>query len=157
PNIKWAGWTGMTEKGAVLPFRPIFLTHAGDGSNRNFVIVQQGVIHVFPNDQKVTESKVFLDIRDKVRYSDNENEEGLLGLAFHPQDKTNGEFLVFYTDKKAKLTNIASRFKVSKDDPNKADPASEEELLRISKPFWNHDGGTMCFGPDGYLYITHGD
>jgi glucose/arabinose dehydrogenase len=157
PNIKWAGWTGMTEKGTVLPFRPILLTHAGDGSNRNFVIVQQGLIHVFPNDQKATESKVFLDIRDKVRYSDNENEEGFLGLAFHPQYKKNGEFFVFYTDKKAKLTNVLSRFKVSKDDPDKADPDSEEELLRFPKPFWNHDGGTLCFGPDGYLYLTHGD
>jgi glucose/arabinose dehydrogenase len=157
PNIKWAGWTGMNEKGAVLPFRPVLLTHAGDGSNRNFVVVQQGVIHVFPNDQKATESKVFLDIRDKVRYSDNENEEGFLGLAFHPNYKKNGEFFVFYTDKKAKLTNVVSRFKVSKDDPNKADPASEEELLRFPKPFWNHDGGTLCFGPDGYLYLTHGD
>src|SRR5262249_45763120 len=93
----------------------------------------------------------------KVRYSDNENEEGLLGLAFHPKYKTNGEFFVFYTDKKAKLTNVVSRFKVSKDDPNRADPDTEEELLRIQKPFWNHDGGTLCFGPDGYLYITHGD
>jgi len=56
-----------------------------------------------------------------------------------------------------KLENVVCRFKVSKDDPNKADPASEQELLRISHKFWNHDGGTVCFGPDGYLYVGVGD
>lgn len=157
PDIKWAGWTGMNEKGQVLPFRPVILTHAGDGSNRLFVGTQQGVLHVFPNDPKATKSQVFLDIRDRVAYKDDTNEEGFLGLAFHPKFKENGEFFIFYTTRKAKLTNIVSRFRVSKDDPNKADPASEEQLLTITKPFWNHDGGTILFGPDGYLYITHGD
>src|SRR5205823_2712537 len=92
-----------------------------------------------------------------VKYDDKENEEGFLGLAFHPKYRTNGEFFVFYTTKKAKLTNVVSRFRVSKNDPDKADPDSEEVLLRFEKPFWNHDGGTLCFGPDGYLYRTHGD
>src|SRR5207248_946149 len=114
-------------------------------------------LHVFPNDQKATKTTVFLDISAKVRYSDDENEEGFLGLTFHPQFKKNGEFFVFYTDKKARLENVLSRFRVSKDDPNKADSGSEEELLRIRRPFWNHDGGTVCFGPDGYLYVALGD
>ncbi len=83
--------------------------------------------------------------------------KGFLGLAFHPKFKQNGEFFVFYTRKTPKLTNVVSRFRVTKDDPNQADPASEEELLRFTKPFWNHDGGTICFGPDGYLYVFHGD
>jgi glucose/arabinose dehydrogenase len=157
PDLHWAGWKPENDRGLVVPLRPIVLTHAGDGGNRVFVATQHGVIHVFPNDQKADKTRIFLDIQDRVVYDDNQNEEGFLGLAFHPNYKKNGEFFVFYTTKKAKLTNVVSRFRVSKDDPNRADPASEEVLLTIKKPFWNHDGGTLCFGPDGYLYIAHGD
>lgn len=157
PELKWTGWKGETESGKVIHHRPIVLAHAGDGSNRVFVATQHGVIHVFPNDQKATQTKVFLDIEHKVRYQDKENEEGFLGLAFHPKYKQNGEFYVFYTLKGAKLTNVLSRFRVSKDDPDRADPASEEILLRVERPFWNHDGGTVCFGPDGFLYLALGD
>lgn len=156
-DLKWTGWSGETPAGIPNPLRPIVLTHAGDGSNRVFVATQHGVIHVFPNDQKAQQTKVFLDIESKVRYLDKENEEGFLGLAFHPKYKDNGAFYVFYTLKNAKLTNVLSRFKVSKDDPDKADPASEEVLLKVERPFWNHDGGTICFGPDGYLYVALGD
>lgn len=157
PNLKWAGWQPETDAGIPSALRPLLLTHAGDGSNRVFVGTEHGVIHVFPNDQQAAETKVFLDIQDRVSYNDKQNEEGFLGLAFHPKFKENGEFFVFYTTKKAKLTNVISRFKVSKDDPNKADPSSEEILLTIEKPYWNHDGGTLCFGPDGFLYFAHGD
>lgn len=157
PNLKWTGWSPINEAGQNTPLRPIVLTHANDGSNRVFVGTEQGVIHVFPNDQAVKETKIFLDLQDRVVYNDRQNEEGFLGLAFHPKYKENGEFFVFYTLKNAKLTNVVSRFRRSKDDPNKADPQSEEVLLKITKPFWNHDGGTIAFGPDGYLYITHGD
>ncbi len=157
PNLQWTGWSGTDDSGIVAPLRPILLTHFGDGSNRIVVPTQQGVIHVFPNDDAATKTEIFLDITDRVRYLDKQNEEGLLGLAFHPKFKQNGELFVFYTDKKAKMANVVSRFRVSKTDPKKADPASEEEIIRFEKPFWNHDGGTIAFGPDGYLYITHGD
>lgn len=157
PKLQWAGWEGVTPAGKQMPLRPVFLTHAGDGSQRNFVTIQQGVIHVFPNDPDAQKTKVFLDIQKKVRYNDNENEQGLLGLAFHPNYKKNGEFFVFYSLRDEKLTNVVARFRVSKDDPDRADPDSEEELLRIKRPFWNHDGGTICFGPDGYLYVALGD
>jgi glucose/arabinose dehydrogenase len=157
PDLKWTGWQPVNDKGQVVPLRPLALTHAGDGSNRVFVATEHGVIHVFPNDQKATQTKVFLDIQDRVIYDDNQNEEGFLGLTFHPNYKTNGEFFVFYTTKKARRTNVLSRFRVSRDDPNRADPASEEELLRVTRPFWNHDSGTICFGPDGYLYLALGD
>ncbi|MCI0682840.1 MAG: PQQ-dependent sugar dehydrogenase [Gemmataceae bacterium] len=157
PNLKWTGWQGETDAGKIVPLRPIVLTHAGDGSNRVFVATQHGVIHVFPNDQKAKATKVFLDIESQVRYDDKQNEEGLLGLAFHPEYKKTGEFFVFYTPKNQKLVNVVSRFRVSKDDPNKADPASEEIIFSVKRPFWNHDGGTICFGPDGCLYIALGD
>lgn len=164
PKLKWTGWDPESPSGKIVPLRPIVLTHAGDGSGRVFVATQHGAIHCFPNDQNATKTHLFLDIQKNVRYSDNENEEGFLGLTFHPRFKENGEFFVFYTPKKPKVTgkkykliNVLSRFRVSKDDPNRAEPASEEEILHIERPFWNHDGGTICFGPDGYLYVAIGD
>ncbi len=139
--------------------RPILVTGAGDGSGRLFVPSQLGTIYVMPNDPEVEEPQVFLDISDHVVYQDNQNEKGFLGLAFHPKFRENGQFFAYYTPTGTPKphTAIVSRFRVSKDDPNKADPASEEEILRIEHPFWNHKGGTIVFGPDGYLYIAVGD
>ena len=137
--------------------RPLALTHAGDGTDRVFVASQLGKIFVFPNDPDVEEAAVYLDIKDRVTYSDNENEEGFLGLAFHPRYKDNGELFVYYTTRDTPHTSVISRFRVSGDDPNRADPASEEEILRIPQPYWNHNGGTIVFGPDGDLYIGLGD
>jgi quinoprotein glucose dehydrogenase len=135
--------------------RPVLLTNAGDGSNRIFVAQQQGKIFVFPNNPDVDEPDLFLDWEKKTIYKNEEFEEGVLGLAFHPKFKTNGEFFMYYTE--PPHISVISRFKVSKSDPNKADPASEEQILRIPQPYWNHNGGTICFGPDGYLYIGLGD
>lgn len=135
--------------------RPVLLTNAGDGSNRIFVVQQQGKIFVFPNKPDVEEPDVFLDWEKKTIYKNEEFEEGVLGIAFHPKFKSNGEFFMYYTE--VPHISVISRFKVSKDDPNKADPASEEQILRIPQPYWNHNGGTICFGPDGYLYIGLGD
>jgi glucose/arabinose dehydrogenase len=157
PKLKWTGWKGESDSGKIVPLRPLVLTHAGDGSNRVFVATEHGVIHVFPNDQKADKTKVFLDIQDRVTYDDRQNEEGFLGLAFHPKYKTKGEFYVYYTPKTPKMTNVLSRFRVSKDDPDKADPKSEEILMKFKKPFWNHNGGTVAFGPDGFLYVAIGD
>jgi glucose/arabinose dehydrogenase len=156
PKLQWTGWESGADTGKTVALRPILLTHAGDGSNRVFVATQHGVVHVFPNDREATKTTIFLDIHQRVFYDDNENEQGFLGLAFHPNYKKNGEFFAFYTRKKDKL-NVVSRFRVRRDDPNRADPDFEEELLRIKRPFWNHDGGTICFGPDGYLYVALGD
>lgn len=157
PKLQWTGFKGETDTGKTFALRPLLLTHGNDASNRVFVGIQQGIIHVFPNDDKAEKTKIFLDIQDRVTYSDKTNEEGFLGLAFHPKYKSNGEFFVFYTTKKEKMTNVLSRFKVKKDNPDEADPASEEILLKVKRPDWNHDGGTVCFGPDGYLYLVLGD
>jgi len=157
PNVKWSGWDEVDEKGKVQPLRPIIITHPGDGTNRVVVAMQQGQIHIIPNNSKAEKSKIFLDISSKVRYIDKENEEGFLGLAFHPDYKKNGEFFAYYTVKHTPHVCVISRFKVSKDNPDQADPAYEEVLLEIQHPFWNHKGGTLAFGPDGFLYCAIGD
>ncbi len=137
--------------------RPVVVANANDGSNRLFFATQQGVVHVIANDQSVEKTTKFLDIESRVVYKDKENEEGLLGLAFHPDFKRTGEFFVYYTTKDAPHTSVVSRFRVSKSNPNQADENSEEELLRVEQPYWNHNGGALAFGPDGCLYIALGD
>lgn len=156
-KLTWTDWSPIDESGRVQPLRPIVLTSPDDGTNRIFVATQRGVIHSFPNSHAAVDTNVFLDLSSKVRYDDRQNEEGLLGLAFHPDYRQNGEFVVYYTTTDAPHTSVVSRFRVSADDPNRADPQSEEELLRIEQPFWNHNGGTVAFGPDGYLYVGLGD
>lgn len=157
PKIEWAGWQPVNEQGKNVPLRPILLTHAGDGSNRIFVATQQGVLHVFENDPGVTRTRIALDLQDRVTYSDQENEEGFLGLAFHPRFRENGEIFIYYTTKQAPHTSVISRFRLKAGERDVFDPDSEEELLRIEQPYWNHNGGTIVFGPDGYLYIGLGD
>jgi hypothetical protein len=134
--------------------RPIFLTHAGDGTNRVFVAQQDGYIRVFPNDSAATSYTTFLDIRNKL--SATTGEEGLLGLAFHPDYATNGFFYVNYTAS-GPLRTVVARYKVMQDNPNKADSLSEQVIITINQPYSNHNGGMILFGADGYLYIGMGD
>ena len=141
---------------AQIP-RPIFFEPAGDGTGRIFIGSQYGEIYVLESTQDDEEPKLFLDIKDRVIYKDSQNEEGLLGFAPHPKFKENGEFFIYYSTEAEPQMSVISRFRVSKDDPNKADPASEEVLMKIKQPYWNHNGGTLAFGPDGYLYIGLGD
>lgn len=131
--------------------RPLWLTHANDGSGRIFVIEQPGVIRVIRNGQLA--DTPFLDIRNRV--GSQGNEQGLLGLAFHLQYSQNGLFFVNYTDLAG--DTVIARFQVSAADPERADPASEKALLRIPQPYGNHNGGIVAFGPDGYLYLGLGD
>ena len=98
----------------LRPRRPVIITHANDGSDRVFIVTQQGVIHWIPNDQNVKKTNKFLDIEAQVVYADRKNEEGLLGLAFHPKYKENGFFYVYYTSREEPLLSKISRFSVSR-------------------------------------------
>lgn len=134
--------------------RPVDLQHAGDNTNRIFVVEQEGVISVFPNNASVESKKTFLDIKERVE--DSGNEEGLLGLAFHPDYETNGYFYVNYTAEDPNRT-VISRFIVSAGDPDVANANSEYVILEFDQPFSNHNGGQISFGADGFLYIASGD
>jgi glucose/arabinose dehydrogenase len=147
----------LTDAFPSLTFqKPLHLTHSGDNTNRIFVVEQTGYIKVFPNDSNVSTSQmnIFLDISNKI--SSSAGEEGLLGLAFHPNYTLNGYFYVNYTAPNPRKT-VISRFSVSSSNPNKADSLSEYILLTIDQPYSNHNGGTIMFGLDGYLYIGMGD
>jgi glucose/arabinose dehydrogenase len=134
--------------------RPVDLQHAGDESERLFVVEQRGVISVFQNDIETRDKNIFLDIEQRVK--DSGNEEGLLGLAFHPDFISNRYFYVNYTASGPNRT-IISRFEVSPTNPNQANPESELIILEIPQPYSNHNGGQISFGPDGFLYIAVGD
>ncbi len=134
--------------------QPVDLQHAGDNSGRLFVVEKAGIIQVFNNESSTENTSIFLDIRERV--DDRGNEEGLLGLAFHPNYENNGYFYVNYTASDPAQTIIA-RFQVSDQNPDEADESTEQEILTFPQPHNNHNGGQLAFGPDGYLYIAVGD
>ena len=158
PNLKFENWEPVDENGRQRQMRILELTYARDDTNRLFAADQGGPIYVFENRQDVSEAKLFLDLSEQVELWSGQgaNEQGLLGLAMHPDYKNNGQFYVYYSDK-GKDQSIVSGFKVSSDDPNRADPDSEVVLMTIAQPFKNHNGGAIEFGPDGFLYIALGD
>jgi glucose/arabinose dehydrogenase len=155
-GLEWTGFEPVDDDGKPRSFRPIVLAHAGDGSGRTFVATQEGVIHAFrPGDAATT---VFADLSASVTYKDRQNELGFLGLAFHPRFRETGEFFVCYTaGAESPHVTVIARRRVLADDPSRADPDFEERLVELPKKHWNHNGGTVCFGPDGMLYFTLGD
>lgn len=128
---------------------PLNLQHAND--DRLFVVEKGGKIKIIQPDGTVNPTP-FLDISTQVS---NGNEQGLLGLAFHPNYASNGYFYVNYTDTSGD-THV-SRFSVSSSNTDTADSNSEFHIIGYTQPFPNHNGGNLLFGPDGYLYISSGD
>ena len=129
----------------------VAVTHAGDGSGRLFLTLQQGEVLIHDGSQLL--ATPFLDLRSVVLAS---GERGLLSIAFHAGFPSTPYFYVDYTRKPDGATVIA-RYRLSPGDPGQADPASAATLLVIPQPYPNHNGGQLQFGPDGYLYIGMGD
>jgi glucose/arabinose dehydrogenase len=139
----------------LIPFSsgytsPLGLENCGD--NRIFVVQKTGQIMICDGAGNKLATP-FLNISDRVLTQGNE--QGLLGLAFHPNFRSNGYFYVNYINKNGN-TQI-SRFKESTTNHNVAIPTSEKKILEIHQPYSNHNGGCIRFGPDGYLYIGMGD
>jgi len=135
---------------------PVGIYHSGDNTNRIFVLEQEGRIKVFNNNPSVTNATTFLDIRSIVDQDGGYTEEGLLGLAFHPNYNENGYFFINYTEHNPRR-NVIARYSVSDNNPNQADVGSSFIILEVNQPYTNHNGGQLSFGPDGFLYIIFGD
>lgn len=135
---------------------PIYMTTANDGSNRLFVVEQTGLIWIVEDGEQLSEP--FLDYSSKIPPAvlrGGYSEQGLLGLAFHPDYADNGYFFISYTDING--DSIIARMSVSQSDANLADETSEVVILALDQPFENHNSGHIVFGPDGFLYISFGD
>jgi uncharacterized repeat protein (TIGR03806 family) len=135
---------------------PVVLTHAGDGSNRLFVAERSGAIKVFTNSRDTTQATTLLDLEPRV---DSEGgEAGFLGLAFDPGFRTNRTFYVSYATKGTAPRKVRlARYRISSTNPNAVEANSERVLLEIDHANAYHFGGWIGFGPDGMLYMTHGD
>jgi glucose/arabinose dehydrogenase len=140
---------------------PVFMAEPPDNSGRLFVVDQSGQIYIIKNGSRLEEP--FLDIQGKIVLEEEADERGLLGLAFHPDYANNGRFFVYYGGPLRPTapegwdhTNFLAEYKVS-GDPDRADPASARIVLAMDHPQGNHNGGTIEFGGDGYLYLSVGD
>ncbi len=131
--------------------RPLFLASPSSSNPWIYVVEQTGRILMFEDQTSATEASVFLDISDRIEGEGNE--QGLLGLAFHPDFEQNRLFFINYTTGSG---SVIAQYKTLPGQPL-ADPASEQVVLTFPQPYANHNGGHLAFGPDGYLYIATGD
>jgi glucose/arabinose dehydrogenase len=126
----------------------------GEVPGRLFVVEKRGLIRVLRG--KKFDPTPFLDFTSRVSLEPRDNgEQGLLGLAFHPQFAKNGRFYVFFTDRNT--DNRVVELSVDRKHPDRADPRSERSLMTIKDPYSNHNAGDLAFGPDGKLYVGTGD
>ena len=132
---------------------PINITNASDGSGRLFVIERTGTIRIIRDGEVLPDP--FLDIGNSVKT--DFLEQGLLGLAFHPDYENNGRFFVYFSSYLANGAVTLQEYAVSAENPDVADPESARTLFSFADPYVNHNGGTIKFGADGYLYIAIGD
>jgi glucose/arabinose dehydrogenase len=130
--------------------QPVLVTHSGDGTGRLFIVQQGGRVRIVQNGALLGGS--FIDLTNSVSKG---SEQGLLGLAFHPQYETNRKFYVSFT-----LTNgdsAINEYRASPTNPNIVQSGSGRRILTVAQPAANHNGGHIAFGSDGYLYIGFGD
>jgi len=132
--------------------QPLYVTSAGDNTNRIFVVERTGKIKVFSNDANVNSSEIFLDLSDRIVTAGSE--QGLLGLAFDPNFAENHYFYVNYTNTQG---TVIARYTLDPNNPNLGDSNSELVILSYAQPYANHNGGQLAFGSDGTLYIGSGD
>src|SRR5688572_1558059 len=144
--------------------QPVAVVTPPGETRRLFVVEKPGRIWVIPDVTAATPTRtLFLDLTSRVTVSaDNNDERGLLALAFHPNYAANGQFYVWYTVTATTgagggLHNRLARFRVSASDLNAADPNSEQPLITQRDEASNHNGGQLQFGPDGFLYLSVGD
>lgn len=135
---------------------PLLVTHAGDGSGRLFAAEQTGFVLVSDNGE--INPQPFLDVSlllsDDV-FQGGYSERGLLGLAFHPEFESNGQLFISHTNRDGH--SVLARYTLDPANPDLANPDSRVELLTVTQPFADHNGGNIAFGPDGYLYLGLGD
>lgn len=121
------------------------------GDERVFVVDQEGFIYIVKDGEVLADP--FLDLTDVVNF--DQNEQGLVTIAFHPRFHENRRFFVFYSDEDTDSQLV--EYRVSEDDPNQADPQSARPVISIEQPHVWHQSGAIAFGPDGYLWMSIGD
>lgn len=158
--VLFTGYTTQNALGTLTFTNPIYTAAAPGETNRLFVVERRGRIQVVNNLKTTPVKSEFLNLANVTGVTGltQSGENGLLSLAFHPDYATNGEFFVFYSFTQSNvLYQRVARLRVQSGNPNTADHTFIEPLITQRDDATNHNGGTVAFGPDGYLYISVGD
>ncbi|MSR41334.1 MAG: hypothetical protein EXS10_05455 [Phycisphaerales bacterium] len=156
-----AGGTALKTKRVLTGVTyPTWVGHAPGDNNRIFIIEKRGAIRIYDKSTSTLLTTPFLDIDVSLvtNGTSSSDEQGLLGMAFHPDYTNNGVFFVYYTGgTSSAYTNVVRRYNRNAANPNLADIGTGATVLSWADPYTNHNGGCINFGPDGYLYIGTGD